>query len=176
MAKTKLRKMLGSIEDPSIIELMKLIETQSKQTLAAWTAAYVKEHFLFLYEAAYPEDSRPHNAISAVEEHLKGNLTLKELNPIVKDAMQAARDADNPTAQAAARAISTACGTIKTPTNALGFAFYSAAAAAYHQAGLSEVPEVYDALAAKELAAILESLKAAAVTDEPNPVKVKWGC
>lgn len=131
----KLRKMMGSIEDPSIIELMALIETQSKQTLAAWTAAYVKEHFLSIYEAAYPEDKRLQDALAAVEEHLQGKLTLKELTPILKEATRAAKDAEaNPTAQAAARAVSTACGTIKTPTNALGFAFYGAAAAAYSRA------------------------------------------
>ena len=29
----KLRKMLGSLEDPSVVALMRLIETQSKGTL-----------------------------------------------------------------------------------------------------------------------------------------------
>ncbi len=34
----KLRKMLGRADDPQIIQLMRLIETQSKTTLAAWAA------------------------------------------------------------------------------------------------------------------------------------------
>lgn len=172
-----LRKMLGHIEEPTVKELMNIIETQSKQTLAEWSCSYVKEHYLPVYETTCPEDKRLHNAISAVEAHLKGTLTLKELNPIVKEAMLAAREAkDNPIAQAAARAVSTACGVSKTPTNALGFTFYGAATAAYSHAGLSETPEVYDALATKELTTILESLKAAAVADETNPAKIKWGC
>lgn len=173
----KLRKMLGNIEEPAIIEIMKIIETQNKQTLAGWACSYVKKHYLPIYETACPEDKRLHNAVLAVEKHLNGSLTLKELNPIVKEAMQAAREIEaDPVAQAAARAVSTACGVIKTPTNALGFAFYGAAASAYSQAGLSETPEVYDTLAAKELTNILESLKAVAVADEPNPVRIKWNC
>ena len=65
---------------------------------------------------------------------------------------------------------------MQTPTNALGFTFYGAAAAAYDQAGTEESPEIYDALAEKELAAILASLQSAAVENEPNPVKVDWNC
>ena len=36
----KLRKMLGSVEDPAVRELMGLIETQSRTTLTRWAAAY----------------------------------------------------------------------------------------------------------------------------------------
>ena len=32
----KLRKMLGSADHPTVQKLMRLIETQNKQTLAAW--------------------------------------------------------------------------------------------------------------------------------------------
>ena len=50
-----------------------------------------------------------------------GNATLKDAKPALRAALAAARetgDAD-PVAQAAARAISTACGVIQTPTNTL---------------------------------------------------------
>ena len=37
----KLRKMLGSADHPTVQKLMRLIETQNKQTLAAWAVDYV---------------------------------------------------------------------------------------------------------------------------------------
>lgn len=173
----KLRKMLGDVNSAECISLMKLIETQSKSTLAAWAVGYVKENYLGIYEAAYPEDHRLRDAVSACEECLTGAKKLSEIKPVLKEAAQSARDAaDHPVGQAAARAVSTACGILQTPTNALGFIFYGAAASAYSQAGLDEKREVYDRLAENEFKKVYASLKKAAVTDEPNPVKVKWNC
>ena len=65
---------------------------------------------------------------------------------------------------------------IQTPTNALGFAFYGAAAAAYDEAGLSGDSAEYERLADMEFDRIIASLRHAAVDDEPNPVKVRWNC
>lgn len=173
----KLRKMLGSIEDPSIIAMMGLIETQSKETLIKWSVTYAREHFLGIYEKAYGDDSRLRHIISAVQEYQEGKKTLKEVKPIVKEANLIAKEAEgSPAAQAAARAIATACSTIQSPTGALGFTFYGAAAVVYDQAGLEERQAVYDAMAAKELERILGSLQEAAVPDEENPVKINWNC
>ena len=84
--------------------------------------------------------------------------------------------AADPVSLAAARAVSTACSTAQTPTNAFGFLLYGAAARAYHSAGLSEAAATYDRLAEKELKRALLSLQAAAVSDEPNPVSIRWNC
>ena len=59
---------------------------------------------------------------------------------------------------------------------AIDTAFYSTAANAYHQAGLTETAQTYDRLADAEFENILASLQAAAVPDEPNPVKIDWNC
>lgn len=127
----KLRKMLGDVNSEECISLMQLIETQSKSTLTAWAVGYVKENYLGLYEAEHPEDHRLRDAVSACEECLTGTKKLSEIKPVLKEAAQSARDAaDYPVGQAAARAVSTACGTLQTPTNALGFIFYGAAAKA----------------------------------------------
>ena len=157
----KLRKMLGDVNSEECISLMQLIETQSKSTLTAWAVGYVKENYLGLYEAEHPEDHRLRDAVSACEECLTGTKKLSEIKPVLKEA---------------ARAVSTACGTLQTPTNALGFIFYGAAAKAYSQAGLDGSKEVYDRLADVEFRNVYESLKKAAVEDEKNPVKVKWNC
>lgn len=172
----KLRKMLGSADHPTVIALMRLIETQSRETLGAWAADYAKVHYLPVIEKK-SGDARPKQAIDAVNQYLNGALTLKEYKVFLAAARKAAQEAkDDPILQAAARAIATACSTLQTPTGALGFVFYGAAAAAYHSAGLEETADTYDELASEELMRILDSLKAAAVPEEKNPVKISWGC
>ena len=52
----KLRKMLGKMDSPECQALMRQMETQSKQTLAAWAVAYAKERYLPLYQSAYPAE------------------------------------------------------------------------------------------------------------------------
>lgn len=79
-------------------------------------------------------------------------------------------------AQAAARAIATACAAVQTPTNAFGFLLYGAAAFAYHSAGVRSTQAVYDPLATEELARALASLRAASVPGEPNPATLRWNC
>lgn len=64
---------------------------------------------------------------------------------------------------------------IQTPTNALGYLFYGAAAAAYSKAG-TEDSSRWDDLAREELEQALEELRAASVPDEPNPAKINWNC
>ena len=154
--------MLGSADHPTVQKLMRLIETQNKQTLAAWAVDYVAAHDLPIL-IAHGGDSAPFSrAIEGVRAHLAGRLPLKELKPLLKEASNAARSETDPIVQASARA--------------LGFSFYSAAANAYHQAGLTETAQTYDRLADAEFENILASLQAAAVPDEPNPVKIDWNC
>ena len=46
----KLRKMLGDINQPEIVRLMRMIETQSKETLAKWAVDCAEERYLDIYE------------------------------------------------------------------------------------------------------------------------------
>ena len=64
----KLRKMLGSLDDPNIVSLMSLIETQSKITLANWAITYAEDNFLNIYEKNYSDDLRLRNIVSASKE------------------------------------------------------------------------------------------------------------
>lgn len=171
----KLRKMLGDINSPECIALMRAIETQSKATLAKWAVDRAKTRYLPVYVA---EGGSPRAAecIAACEAHLAGEMPLKEVKPYLRELTQIAREAEQPVLQAAARAISTGCATIQTPTNALGYLFYGAAAVAYHQAGLEADADAYDDLAAKELQDALESLQLVSIESEPNPAKINWNC
>lgn len=173
----KVRKMLGKIDSPYIISLMKLIQTQSKRTIIRWGNEYAREHMLPIYEKDYPEDARLKNALDAVDAWLEGNMKLAEAKKMIKEAQAAAREAaDYPAAQAAARAIGAATTSVNTITSSLGAAFYGAAAVAYSSVGINETDEVYEEIAARECGKMEEALRKIAIIDEPNPVKISWEC
>ena len=171
-----LRKMLGSAEHPTVIALMRQMETQSHATLARWAADQAEALALPVYLSAHPDDPRLPEALTAVRRFLSGELPAAGLAAPLKAARQAAQEASDPAAQAAARAIATACGAARTPTSALGFTFYCAAAVAYAQAGPSASPAAHDALADEVFAHLLTSLRAASLPDEPHPARLQWGC
>lgn len=175
---TKLRKMLGTANSPYIISLMRLIETQSKVTIAKWCLDYTEQNILPIYEKAYPQDFRPRNAIDASRAWFMGQKKLQEVKDIILNSChQAARECDdNPAAQAAARACGQASACFHTPTHSLGLAFYGAAAIAYERVGINEKPEIYDQIAADECAKMEAALRAVAIANEPNPAKINWNC
>lgn len=173
----KLRKMLGNPDAPECLALMRLMETQSAETLAVWAIDYAKNHYLSIYEKEYPADTRFHGLIAVCEAYAEEKQQLSTVKLALKEGRTIARDvAARPVAQAAAQAIVTACATIQTPTSALGFLFYGAAAAAYNKAGLTATKEVYDSLATAELQKAYASLQQAAVPDEQQPAKISWHC
>ncbi|MBQ8200265.1 MAG: hypothetical protein IJZ74_00705 [Clostridia bacterium] len=168
-----LRKMLGSAGHPTVVRLMRQIETQSHHTLIIWAAAYAEEHILPLVA----DEPRMHQVIASAKAYADGSGTITAVKEAVREARAAAQVLGKaPVRQAAARAIATACAVATTPTNALGFVFYSAAAYAYHIAGTDAAAACHDTLATEELERIYESLQAASDPDENNPVCVNWGC
>lgn len=173
----KLRKMLGDINDLVVISLMRLIETQSADTLARWALSYVETNVVSIFEHEYPNDKRIDYIIIATREYLNGGRTLKELKNILKDGKEIIKDVSkNALGITSLRAVLTACATKYSPTNALGYTFYSVAAIVYNKIGLLESKEIYDSLAKEEFDKILKSLKSVAVINETNPVKVNWNC
>ncbi len=168
----KLRKMLGNINSPECKKLMSLIETQSKETLAKWAVEYV-EKFLPLIEG---DKSAFEEAISVNEKFLSGEVKLGEIKPAIKEARLALGKINGEISEAAARAITAAAAVIQTPTNALGFVFYAAAARAYGNLGLSETAENYEKEARAEFSEAISSLSAVSVENEPNPAKINWNC
>lgn len=91
----KVRKMLGKADSPYIVSLMRLIETQSKNTIVKWCNEYAREYILPIYEKDYPEDSRLKNALNASNEWLEGKMKLTEAKKIIKEAQIAAREYRN---------------------------------------------------------------------------------
>lgn len=168
----KLRKTLGSPTEPAVISLMEGMEGKSKETLTTWAMAYVTEKYLPLV-AEVPLFSE---LLEKTKDGMAGNLPLKEWKALLAEARKALAAEKEPVREAAARAIVTACGTWQTPTNALGFCFYGAAAMAYHQAGTAETKETYDMLATKELEQILVSLKQVKAAPDEQAAKLQWNC
>ena len=174
----KLRKTLGDVNAPSTVALMRLIETQSKTTIANWTLNYAEDKMLPLFHKYSPDDCRPANAIAAAREWLAGKVKLTYVNNIIlNECHAAARELDNnPIAQAAARAIGQSCSSIHAVTHSLGLYFYAAAAVAYDRVGTEADTEQYKQIAEEVCADYTDALRAVAVEDEANPAKCKWNC
>lgn len=169
--------MLGKADSPYILSLMRLIETQSKITIARWCLDYAQENLLPIYQKFYPHDLRGTEALDAANRWMAAEIKLPTVKKMILEAHAAAREAEgNPAAQAAIRAVGQAASVVHVATHALGIAFYGAAAIAYDRVGVNEKPETYDRIAAEECAKMEAALVAIAVPDEPNPAKIKWYC
>lgn len=174
----KLRKMIGKYDDDYMVELMRLIETQSKETIAKWCMDYAENFILPIYKKYYPNDDRPKMALDASRDWFNGFMKLPEVKDIILNSChQAAREAeDNPAAQAAARTIGQASACFHTPTHSMGLAFYGGAAVAYDKLGLEATDEEYAKVAREEVLKMTEALRKVAVKDEPNKAKLNWHC
>jgi len=174
----KYRKMLSDINAPYLQSLMKLIETQSKATLARWSIDYARAHVVPIYEEACPGDRRPMNALDAADEWLAGKVKLPYVKAIIlNECHAAARELEgNPVAQTAARTCGQAAATIHAPTHSLGLALYGALGIAYHKLGIDADWDALVDAAADECAKMEAALRAVSVENEPNPAKINWNC
>jgi len=174
----KYRKMLNDINAPYLQSLMRLIETQSKTTLAGWSIDYARTNILPIYEKPYPGDARPEHALTAAEEWLAGKVKLPYVkNIILNECHAAAREVEgNPAAQAVARTCGQAAATIRTPIHSLGLALYGALAVAYDKNGIDTDWETLLITAAEECVKMEAALRAVSVESEPNPAKINWRC
>lgn len=173
----KKRKMLSDWQADYIQSLMRVIETQSKATLANWAVEYSSSEILPLWVKHYPEDSRPQLALEGAKRWLAGEVKLPEAKKLILQCHQAARDTvENPVAQAAARAIGQSASTIHSARHCIGLAFYGALALAYDTCGTEAPWDKIERQAAKECALMEAALRDMAVENEPSPAKIDWKC
>jgi len=173
----KYRKMLTDYQAPYIMSILRLIETQSKTTIANWCIDYAEANILPIYEKHYPKDMRPIFAITAAREWMIGKIKLPQAKAAILECHGAAREAEgNPAAQAAARTIGQCAATIHAPTHSAGLMFYGALAVAYDRLGVDAEWDELLAAAEVECGKMEAALRAVAVTDEPNRAKVNWHC
>lgn len=169
--------MLSDWNAPYIQSLAKLIETQSKATLAHWAIDYAERVLLSLWSKYYPDDLRPQNALYAAREWLSGAIKLPRAKTAIIECHAAAHEADaNPVAQAAARAIGQSASTIHSARHCIGLALYGAIAVAYDTLGTNAPWEQLEQCAADECRRMLDALHSVAVENEPNPAKINWKC
>lgn len=171
----KLRRILGDIEAEECRNLMQCMETQSALTLQTWAISYARLHYLPIY-LAHGNNQNVVNLVAQCQSYLDGEITKNECKSTLKELRQLASYESDVIAIAAIRAIATACSTLTTITNALGFLFYGAAAYAYEQIGTSAEQAQYDALAKMELQSAYTSLKQASLENEKNPAVFHWHC
>jgi len=173
----KLRKMLNDVSADYIQSFMRLIETQSKETIAKWCVSYAKFNILPLWLQEFPQDTRPAETLLAMEEFLNGKLKLADAKKQIKECRAAAREAEgNHIAQGAARTIDAASSTIHNSASAIAIAFYGGLTIAYSQKGLDAPWEVLEQTAIEECLKMQESFAKIAIADEPNPAKIEWNC
>jgi hypothetical protein len=174
---SKARKMLSDWKTPHIQSLMKLIETQSKATLAIWAVDYSGQVILPLWSKYYPADLRPQNALNAARAWLSGTIKLPQAKPAILGCHAAAREAEgNPVAQAAARAIGQSASTIHAARHCIGLAFYGALAVAYDRLGTDAPWGQIEKCAAEECGRMEAALHAIALEKEQDRVKIDWKC
>lgn len=174
---SKTRKMLSDWQAPYIMALMRQIETQSKATLAHWAVDYAEATILPLWETRFPADLRPRKALDSARQWLKGEIKLPQAKPIILECHAAARECtDDPTAQAAARAIGQCASTIHSAQHCLGLALYGALALAYEAKGIKAPWAELERHAGKECELMLEALIKVSIPDEPKPAKINWFC
>ena len=162
----KPRRMLSDCNAPYIVSLMRLMETQSKTTIANWCVSYSEANLLPIWEKAFPGDSRPRAALQAARDWLEGKIKLPLAKRTILGAHAAARDAEG----------SPAASAIHSATHSLGLALYGALSVAYDRIGVESSWEELLRVAAEECGKMEAALRAVAVENEPNPAKINWNC
>ena len=171
----KIKKTLGDINSPQCQKLMHLIESQNQITLANWAIDYATNNYLPIYQKSYNEAIM--NQCLICKKAINDKNQLKPAKEAIKQIRNLAKEfTSQPEIEASIKAIATACATIVTPSNALGFLFYGNAALAYDTLGLKATDEEYAIFSQQQLQKALDLLKKIAIQNEKNPVKIKWSC
>jgi hypothetical protein len=168
-------KALHDLDAPYLLPLMRLVETQSKATLANWCLDYAEAHLLPLWQKHVPGDPRPESVIAAARAWLSGAIKLPQAKPVILQCHAAAREAEAiPSAQAAARAIGQSASVIHSARHCMGMPLYGALALAYDRLGTDLPWNQIEAYAAEECSRMEAALRAVAVENEPHPAKIVW--
>ena len=172
----KYRRMLNDWNAPYIQKLIKLMETQSKKTISTWAIDYAEEVLLPIWNKSNSSDRRPQLALDFARKWLDNEVKLPEVKKVILDCHQAAKENEDPTSQATARAIGQSASTIHAITHASGLVLYGALAVAYDNLGIDTSWEKLEQSAAIECDNMYQALSKVAIENEPNPAKYNWNC
>ncbi|MDR0791310.1 MAG: hypothetical protein LBE47_02095 [Methanomassiliicoccaceae archaeon] len=173
----KLRKTLGTWDAPCTQSLVRLIDTQSQKTICRWCIDYARSVILPIFEERRPGDDRPRRALDAADGYLDGKVKFQEVKELIlRECHAAARESDDPAAQAAARAVGQASAVVHTLSHSVSKYFYGAAAVAYSTLGSNGTADEYNRVAEEECARMEAALRSISVPDEMDPARINWGC
>ncbi|HOD92609.1 MAG TPA: hypothetical protein PLT91_04470 [Clostridia bacterium] len=130
------RKILTDYNAPYIKEILYLVQTQSKLTLAHWAIDYAEAVMLKIWQKYYPDDRRPYESIVAAKRWLAGVVKLPYVKTRILECHACARETkDNLIAFTAARAIGQCASTIHSARHCMGLVMYGALSIAYEKLG-----------------------------------------
>ena len=180
--KPKARRMLSFTSSPACEEILRIIPTRSISALSCWAIHYSMDQCLGIFDAhtTSTDGGLRHALDTSVDlclgyaEAMSSSVTIRRgaVGPALKNVSKLVCAETDPTAQAAARAISIACASVRTPSSVFGFLFYLAAAKAYDAAGIGESVGFYDDFTSKVMAEALNSLKSETEPDPQNPCRI----
>lgn len=154
------RKILSNLEAPYLLELRKLVQSQSKSTLIQWAVNYSDQVMIPLWQKYYPDDHRPMEALEVARLWVERIIKLPTAKTVILRCHQAAREVEgNPVAQGAARAIAHSASTIHSARHSIGLVLYGALALAYDQLGFDAPWQELEQSAAIECEKMLVALQ-----------------
>ena len=127
----KIKRVLYNRESDCLQPLLSLIEKQRKRTLVLWALEYAEE-LADKFEAKYPTEHRPREAVKACRAWARGEVKM----PFAKKAIHAAHNAATEIADdivfcSIARAIGQVIATVHVETHAIGGPIYALTALSY---------------------------------------------
>lgn len=117
-------------DHPGMQGLYRAIEQQDHRTLVLWALDTGKE-ILELFNAAYPDDMRPGNALTAAESWSRGEIKMPAAKKAAKETHEAAKDAKEAAAVAAAHAMGQIIGVVHVATHSPAYVAYAVQAAIF---------------------------------------------
>lgn len=91
MKNEKIKKIINNMNTSYIRSLMKLIESQSKETLYTWTLMCAKEDFLPIYEEEFGKNENIEKAFESAYDLLNKKIKVTEAKQVIKEVQIIAR-------------------------------------------------------------------------------------
>lgn len=165
------RKILTDYNVSYIADIVSIVQTQSKITLANWAIDYSEDVILRIWQKYYPCDSRPNEAITAARRWLTGEVILPYVKGKILDCHAAAREvAHNHVAFISARAIAQCASTIHSARHCMGLVMYGSLAIAYDKLGYDASKAKIDEYIKDECIRMKDALVRVSVDNEKNPI------
>lgn len=124
--KSKLKKKNQILFTPNsefLQDLAQLVQGQNHRVLALWAFDLAADTISKL-EEKYPEETRPREALEAVQQWAAGKIKMGQAKPKILACHAFAKEIDSKEDIAMCHAVGQACAVVHTPTHAMGYPIY----------------------------------------------------